>query len=142
MASQALGQWGSDTGRDQKSHVLDLVRFIQSMDAAKEDLPHLLQARSPPNAPTNDVGTGDYSRQIRAVFMGRGFSEEQGKELRDMFDSLAKLPALWVVGDNSKKSPNVQIPPENFAEKQSLVLGDITDEWWQRGARKGELVLY
>ncbi|KAI1259024.1 hypothetical protein F5Y18DRAFT_411337 [Xylariaceae sp. FL1019] len=120
----------------------EVVHFMQSMSAAKEDLPHLLQTQSPPNAHANDVGTGDYSRQIRAVVMGRGFSEEQGKELHAMFDSMATLPVLWVVGENSKKPPGLDIPPGDFAEKQSKFFGDILDEWWKRGASEGELFLY
>ncbi|KAI0470796.1 hypothetical protein GGR56DRAFT_657656 [Xylariaceae sp. FL0804] len=45
----------------------EVIRFIQSIEAAEADLPHLLRGDEPPAAPTNDVGTHAYGRPARVV---------------------------------------------------------------------------
>ncbi|KAI1437878.1 hypothetical protein GGR50DRAFT_643371 [Xylaria sp. CBS 124048] len=38
----------------------EIIRFIQSVEAAKQDLPYLLHGQEPPNPPTNDIGTSSF----------------------------------------------------------------------------------
>ncbi|KAI0465573.1 hypothetical protein F4859DRAFT_376801 [Xylaria cf. heliscus] len=59
-----------------------VIRFIQTYPAAESDLPYLLRGEAPPTAPTNAVGSADYSRgPARAIVFGRGFSQKQAEDL-------------------------------------------------------------
>ncbi|KAI1322180.1 hypothetical protein F5Y16DRAFT_52575 [Xylariaceae sp. FL0255] len=128
----------------------DIIRQIQSVPAAKADLPHLLAGREPPNPPTNNVGSGEYGRPARAVLVGRGFTEAQVNELRELFDSDAAEPVLWAAGKDTEKakvqatmgSKNDDMPPPGYEKIIENTMRGLLRSWVDRGAKEGELVLY
>ncbi|KAI8631667.1 hypothetical protein F5Y19DRAFT_473347 [Xylariaceae sp. FL1651] len=119
----------------------DVVRFTQTFEAAKADLPHLIEGREPPNPPTNEVGSGKYGRPVRAVCLGRGFTQQQAETLRELYDGRAKEPLLWVAGAAAKK-PSGNMPPAGFEKIAIRNFRDNLENWKKQGASKGELILY
>ncbi|KAI1108583.1 hypothetical protein F5Y14DRAFT_74908 [Nemania sp. NC0429] len=121
----------------------EVTRFMQSFEAAKADLPYLLRGEAPPTAPTNTVGSHDYSRPVRAVFFGRGFTQQQGEELYALYKDVAPS-VLWAVGAEAEpRAPGAVVTPPPGAEKIIVpAFRGILEKWVQEGADKGRLVLY
>jgi hypothetical protein len=128
---------------------LKAVRFIQSFEAAKADLPHLIAGREPPTPPTNSVGSGmgKYDgRPVRAVLLGRGFTQQQGEELRRLCDDdgQAAEPIIWAVGSEANRPKGLppSAPPPGLAEIVVPVFKGILESWKGEGASKAKIVLY
>ncbi|KAI1827581.1 hypothetical protein F4861DRAFT_491866 [Xylaria intraflava] len=118
----------------------EILRFIQTQEAAKQDLPHLLQGETPPNPPTNDIGTEHHDRPARAVLLGRGFTTEQAEALYGLFKDAGPEPVLWVAraGANPR-------PAGGLAGMEGVIISvfrSVLDEWRDQGADRGRLVLY
>ncbi|QKX54580.1 uncharacterized protein TRUGW13939_01667 [Talaromyces rugulosus] len=99
----------------------EVIRFIQSLRAAKTELPYILSKREPPNSTTTTatsskcaIGSNDYTRGARAVIFGRAFTLAQAEEvrrnttnqLRVLLESgnnktEGKDAVTWMVGDPS-----------------------------------------
>ncbi|KAI3327318.1 hypothetical protein HD806DRAFT_531894 [Xylariaceae sp. AK1471] len=125
----------------------DIVRFIQSFEAAKADLPHLISGREPPNPPTNSVGSGmsKYGgRPVRAVLLGRGFSQQQAEELYELYGGNATEPIVWAAGSEAKRPKGLlnDGPPPGVANMVVPIFKSVLENWKGQGASKGELVLY
>ncbi|KAK5626619.1 hypothetical protein RRF57_002334 [Xylaria bambusicola] len=130
--------------------VAEIVRFIQTYEAAQADLPYLLRGEAPPNAPTNSVGSGDYSRPAHAVLFGRGFTQQQAEMLYAQHAaSVASPPVLWAAGAEANRKPlpaGVEIPP-NVDKIVVPIFKGLLEEWKKKtveveGKKEGELVLY
>ncbi|KAF2965885.1 hypothetical protein GQX73_g7701 [Xylaria multiplex] len=121
----------------------EVVRMIQSFEAAKADLPYILQGQAPPTAPINSVGSGDYSRPVRAVIFGRGFTQEQAETLYGLYSAEAKEPVLWVAGAAANRGPGTE-PPPGVEKIMVPIFKEILKKGVEGGEGKGksELVLY
>jgi hypothetical protein len=86
------------------------------------------------------------------VILGRGFSQQEGEELHELFNGEAKEPVLWVVG-NKSNGPRARNgpppgtagdngPPPNVKDTVLPIFKGILENWKKQGATKGELVLY
>ncbi|KAF7156376.1 hypothetical protein CNMCM6106_009643 [Aspergillus hiratsukae] len=118
----------------------EVIHFIQSLEAAEAELPHILAGREPQCQDPNDVGTHDYSQPPRAIIFGRGFAPEQVEELFKKFKGSAKEPVAWLRGD--PKDVPVGGPGPGYAEK---VVGDmkkVLDKWRDAGAKDEEILVY
>ncbi|KAI0599522.1 hypothetical protein F4775DRAFT_550237 [Biscogniauxia sp. FL1348] len=125
----------------------EVIRFIQSLEAAQADLPYLLAGRAPPAPPTNDVGTHRYGRPARAVLFGRAFTPAQAAELRSKATGAgADLPVAWVVGDPAKKpsggSGSGSGPPPGYADVAARISKGVLDRWREEGGLKDDIILY
>ncbi|RWA05108.1 hypothetical protein EKO27_g9998 [Xylaria grammica] len=128
----------------------DVVRFIQTFEAAQNDLPYILRGEAPPTAPTNSVGSGDYSRPVRAILFGRGFTQQQAETLHGLYSGEATVPVLWGAGAAAKRGPSTEPPPGVEKIMVPILRGVLED--WKKGVegkgegegegKKGELVLY
>ncbi|KAI5924567.1 hypothetical protein F4810DRAFT_664210 [Camillea tinctor] len=122
----------------------EVIRFIQSFEAAKAELPYLLAGSKPPESTesaTNDVGTHNYGRPARAVLFGRAFSQEQAEALKESTRGSAKDPVAWIVGDQKKK-PAGDGPPPGYANIAIKTLRGVLDQWRDEGAVKDDIILY
>ncbi|KAI1186004.1 hypothetical protein F5B17DRAFT_405790 [Nemania serpens] len=121
----------------------DVTRFVQTFEAAKADLPHLLRGSEPPTAPTNAVGSHDYSRPVRAVLFGRGFTQQEAETLYGLYKDVAPS-VLWVAGAETGRPPGgvVAEPPPGVEKIVVPVFRGVLEKWVQEGAEKGGLVLY
>ncbi|TRX96390.1 hypothetical protein FHL15_002662 [Xylaria flabelliformis] len=121
----------------------DVIRFIQTFAAAQSDLPHLLQGKEPPTAPTNSVGSGDYSHgPARAVLFGRGFSQQQAEELYNANKDIEGV--VWIAGEEAKRPKDVkdiQNPPPGTDKVIVPIFKGLLEKWVKEGG-KGGLLLY
>ncbi|KAI3334493.1 hypothetical protein F4824DRAFT_187416 [Ustulina deusta] len=123
----------------------DIVRFMQTFEAAQADLPYLLRGETPPAAPTNDVGSGVYAQPVRAVLMGRGFTQQQGEALHEQFKDVAESSVLWAVGADANRPPWVggrssTEPPPGIEKVVVAALRGVLEAWkkGEEGAEGGE----
>ncbi|KAI8950160.1 hypothetical protein F4801DRAFT_579776 [Xylaria longipes] len=117
-----------------------VIRFIQTFAAAQSDLPYLLRGESPPDAATNTVGSGDFSRgPARAVLFGRGFSQRQAEELYAANKTAAE-GVVWVAGDEAKRPAGFE-PPPGIEKVMVPIFRGALEKWVEEGG-KGGLVLY
>ncbi|KAI1359399.1 hypothetical protein F5Y08DRAFT_349696 [Xylaria arbuscula] len=119
----------------------DIVRFIQTFEAAKTDLPYLLQGSAPPDPPINSVGSEDYSRgPVRAVLFGRGFSQQQAETLYGLYNNEAKADrVLWVAGAEAhRKSGKVGAEPPPNPEKIIVPIFRSLLEDWKKKVESGD----
>ncbi|GAP86623.1 putative conserved hypothetical protein [Rosellinia necatrix] len=122
----------------------DVVRQIQTLEAAEQDLPHLLRGRAPPAPATNDVGSGAFDgRPVRAVIFGRAFAQSQAEALYGRFgaDADADAPVAWVACDNAKR-PVGGDPPPDAGEIMLPVFRAILEDWKAEDAAESRLILY
>ncbi|KAI0503226.1 hypothetical protein F5B22DRAFT_560747 [Xylaria bambusicola] len=127
----------------------DIVRFIQTYEAAQADLPYLLKGEAPPAAPTNSVGSGNYSQPARAVLFGRGFTQQQAETLYEQHaDSATSPPVLWAAGAEANRKPlpaGIEVPP-NVDKIVVPIFKGLLEDWKKKvegeGKKEGELVLY
>ncbi|KAI2627128.1 hypothetical protein GGS21DRAFT_492959 [Xylaria nigripes] len=125
----------------------EIIRFIQSVEAAKEDLPYLLEGREPPHKPTNDIGTQRYTQPTRAVLFGRGFSQKEAEVLYDLFKNVGTEPVLWVAGatvnlPGGRELPHGFAPPEGVDKIVVRAFRKALEKWRGEGGVRDELVLY
>ncbi|KAI0425859.1 hypothetical protein F5Y09DRAFT_320675 [Xylaria sp. FL1042] len=134
----------------------ETIRFIQTFSAAKSDLPPLLRGTPPPTAPTNTIGTNAYGRPVRAILLGRGFTQAQAETLFALYKDESTIPpeeggVLWAAADEAKRAPGkAGTEPPPGAEKIMVpILKGVLEGWKRRveagenvGKEKGELVLY
>lgn len=101
------------------------------MEAAEDELPHLLAGREPKCQNPNDIGTHDYSRLPRAVIFGRGYSPEQVEDLKKKFAGFAQEPVVWMRG-NPADLPAGGVAPPDYVEK---IVGRMKKEMrtWRDG---------
>ncbi|KAI0111221.1 hypothetical protein GGR51DRAFT_509386 [Nemania sp. FL0031] len=119
----------------------DTIRFMQSFEAAKTDLPYLLRGESPPSAPTNDVGSGLHTKPVRAVLFGRGFTQQQAEDLYELYKDLAPS-VVWLAGATATR-PAGNGPPPGAAEKVIVPMFRAKlAELLKEGKEEGGLVLY
>ncbi|KAI1422700.1 hypothetical protein F5Y12DRAFT_799302 [Xylaria sp. FL1777] len=128
----------------------EVVRFIQTFEAAKADLPHILRGAAPPDAPTNTVGSGDYARPVRAVLLGRGFTQQQAEALYALYGDVAAESVLWAAGAEANRRPGTG-PPPGIEKIIVPMFRGVLEDWKKRvegegvgegKKKKGELVLY
>lgn len=79
-ATTAIGRRVTELLRPEFS----VVRFIQTLDSAKSDIPQILSSRPLSPSVKDDVGTLNFSRPIQAVLVGGAFSEDQVNEVRGL----------------------------------------------------------
>lgn len=114
---------------------------MQSFEAAKADLPYLLRGEAPPTAPTNSVGSQDYSRPVRAVVFGRGFTQQQAETLHGLYKDVAPS-VVWVAGAEVERPPGVVMPPPGVEKILVPLFKGLLEKAVVEGAEKGGLVLY
>ncbi|TGJ85556.1 hypothetical protein E0Z10_g3206 [Xylaria hypoxylon] len=126
----------------------DIVRFIQTFEEAQSDLPYILRGEAPPTAPSNSVGSEDYSRPVRAILFGRGFTQQQAETLYGLYSSEAKVPVLWGAGAAANRGPGTE-PPPGVEKVMVPIFRGLLENWKKEVERKGEgeakkgdLVLY
>lgn len=116
---------------------------MQTFEAAKMDLPYLLRGEAPPTAATNAVGSGDYARPVRAVLLGRGFTQQQAETLYGLYKDVAPAGAvLWVAGAETTRPAGVTGPPPGVEKIIVPLFRGLLEKWAQEGAEEGGLVLY
>ena len=122
---------------------LPVIHFIQSVEAALAELPHLLAGRDPQSSNDNDVGSRDYSRPARAVILGRGYSPADVELMRGACEGVNKGPVAWVVGDPAKApAPGAPPPPPGYAKIAAGQTKDVVLGWIESGASEDEVILY
>ncbi|KAL4897142.1 hypothetical protein BDV59DRAFT_85221 [Aspergillus ambiguus] len=118
----------------------EVIHFIQSVDAAIAELPHLLAGRDPQAASPNDVGTHDYSQPARAVIFGRGYQRSEVEEIRRRCAGSASQPIAWVIGDPANAPTG--LPPPGYAQKTGQTIKDTLDRWRADGGVREEIYVY
>ncbi|KAI1343233.1 hypothetical protein F5Y15DRAFT_412027 [Xylariaceae sp. FL0016] len=118
----------------------EVIRFIQSEEAARADLPHIFEGREPPAPSTNDVGSGHYGQTPRVVIVGRAFEPEKVEAIRQSCAGSIGAPTVWVVGDPARKPAGV--PPPGYGQKLPGELKKIISGWYEAGAEKDDMILY
>jgi hypothetical protein len=119
-----------------------VIHFIQSLEAAQAEIPHLLAGNDPISKHTNDVGTKDYSRPVRAIIFGRGFDLEDIEALREKVAGTSPEAVIWIAGDPSRKPPPGAVPPPNYPQLVAGVARKLLGGWVEAGANKDEVILY
>ncbi|KAJ5933893.1 hypothetical protein N7454_006222 [Penicillium verhagenii] len=120
---------------------IEVIHFIQSLEAAQREIPHLLAGNDPKSSTVNNVGCHNY-RPVRAVIFGRGFDMEDIAMLREKLAGIAPEPVIWIAGDPSRKPPPGAQPPPNYPQIVAGVASDILKTWIGEGGSKDEVVLY
>ncbi|KAL5357691.1 hypothetical protein BJX96DRAFT_172763 [Aspergillus floccosus] len=110
----------------------EVIHFIQTVDAAKADLPRLLSGQHPQAPAPDSVATNDYSQPPRVVIFGRGYGPHEVEDIRRACAGRNTLPVAWVVGDPAKAPTSMPGPgyPAQVAESVKAVL----DGWRAGGA--------
>ncbi|KAJ5328034.1 hypothetical protein N7452_008424 [Penicillium brevicompactum] len=120
----------------------EVVHFIQSLEAAQSEIPHILAGRNPQSAHPNNVGTKDYSRPVRAIIFGRAFELEDIEVLREKVAGTSSDPIVWIVGDPARKPPAGAVPPPNYPQLVAGVARKLLGGWLEAGAANDEIILY
>ncbi|KAJ5709258.1 hypothetical protein N7493_010592 [Penicillium malachiteum] len=120
---------------------IEVVHFIQSLEAAQQEIPHLLAGNDPHSPHVNNVGSHNY-RPVRSVIFGRGFDLADVEEIRQKTSGISPEPVVWVVGDPSRKPPPGVQPPPNYPQIVAMVARKLLNAWVEQGAAKDEIVFY
>ncbi|CAG8240558.1 unnamed protein product [Penicillium olsonii] len=120
----------------------EVIHFIQSLEAAQSEIPHILAGRDPQSRHTNNVGTKDYTRPARAVIFGRGFDLEDIEALREKVAGASPDPVVWIAGDPSRKPPPSALPPPNYPQLVAGVARKLLGGWVEAGGVEDEVILY
>jgi hypothetical protein len=120
--------------------MFSVIHFIQTVEAAEAELPHILAGREPQCQDPNDVGTHDYSRPPRAIIFGRGFAPEQVEGLFEKFKGCATEPVAWLRGD--PKDAPVGPPGPGYAQEVVVDMKKVLDKWREAGAKEEEILVY
>ncbi|KAJ5776371.1 uncharacterized protein N7511_001382 [Penicillium nucicola] len=120
----------------------EVIHFIQSLSAAQTEIPHLLVGQDPQSPHTNNVGSKNYDRPVRAIIFGRGFDLKDVEALRNKVASLPSDPVVWIAGDPSRSLPPGAVPPPNYPQLVAGVARKLLDRWVEDGAVRDEIVLY
>ncbi|EAL84206.1 hypothetical protein KXW98_005273 [Aspergillus fumigatus] len=131
------------TGKLVSQHLLpeyEVIHFIQSVEAAEAELPHLLAGRDPQSRYSNELGTHDYSRPPRAVIFGRGYEPQQVEELKEKFAGVAKEPVAWVRGNPADVPAGG--PGPDYAQKVAADMKQVLKKWRDAGAKDEETLVY
>ncbi|KAA8645410.1 hypothetical protein EYZ11_012051 [Aspergillus tanneri] len=120
---------------------IEVVHFIQSLEAAQQEIPHLLAGNDPQSPQVNNVGSHNY-RPVRSVIFGRGFDLKDVEELRKNVAGIAPEPVIWIAGDPNRKLPPGTQPPPNYPQIVAAVASNLLNTWIEKGAAEDEVVLY
>ena len=120
-----------------------VIHFIQTNEAALEELPHLLAGRDPQSPSDNEVGSHSYNRPARVVIFGRGYAMEDIETFRSACAGSAEEPVAWIVGDPAKEpAPGAAPPGDGYAKIAADITKSIISQWKESGASKDEVFLY
>jgi hypothetical protein len=118
-----------------------VVHFIQSLEAAQQEIPHLLAGNDPQSPHVNNVGSHNY-RPVRSIIFGRGFDLKDVEELREKVAGIASEPVIWIAGDPNRKLPPGVQPPPNYPQIVAAVASKLLNTWIENGAVEDQVVLY
>ncbi|KAJ6092647.1 hypothetical protein N7486_007936 [Penicillium sp. IBT 16267x] len=79
---------------------VEVVHTIQGLEAAKQEIPHLLAGNDPQSAHIDNIGTHNY-RPVRAIILGAISGVKDFKAIHELRNSLAGIapePVIWIVG--------------------------------------------
>lgn len=120
------------------------IHFVQSLEAALAELPHIFAGHAPPEAEVslpNNVGTHQYERQPRAVIIGRAFLVEEAEQMRAKCAGIAKEPVAWLVSDPSVGPPPLPVdgalPGPEYALRAAVLAREVLAKWLARDASNG-----
>lgn len=88
---------------------LPVIHFITSVDEAKHDIPLLFTSSPSGLKATNSVGTKNFDKPPKAILMGKKYTSQEIKEIRDACGS---IEVSWITsGTEEKKSKfGISIP--------------------------------
>uniref|UniRef100_A0A8H7N2K0 Uncharacterized protein n=1 Tax=Bionectria ochroleuca TaxID=29856 RepID=A0A8H7N2K0_BIOOC len=123
-----------------------VIHFVTSFEEAKTYIGELLAGRGPGDCPPNHVGSHDYSKHSRCIFFGRGYTEEQVREIYSLHRGKGvDGPVAWIAGDPAVGPPPNPGPggygPE-FAEKAAESVKQALSKWINNGAQSEEIIWY
>ncbi|KAH7635973.1 hypothetical protein B0T09DRAFT_330155 [Sordaria sp. MPI-SDFR-AT-0083] len=123
---------------------IEAIHFVQSLEAALAELPHIFAGHAPPEAEVslpNNVGTHQYERQPRAVIIGRAFLVEEAEQMRAKCAGIAKEPVAWLVSDPSVGPPPLPVdgalPGPEYALRAAVLAREVLAKWLARDASNG-----
>jgi hypothetical protein len=120
-----------------------VVHFIQTNEAALEEIPRLLAGRDPQSSDDNGVGTHEYGQPVRAVIFGRGYSLEDIEQFYKASAGSNVDPVAWIVGDPAKKpNPNGPPPGPGYAQVAADGVKAALEKWKSEGATKDGIILW
>ncbi|KAK3392581.1 hypothetical protein B0T20DRAFT_59856 [Sordaria brevicollis] len=121
---------------------IEAIHFIQSLEAACAELPHIFACHAPPEVSLpNIVGTHKYERQPRAVIIGRAFSVDEAEQMRASCVGIAKEPVAWLVSDPSVGPPPLPVdgalPGPEYALRAAVLARSVLAKWLAGDAGDG-----
>ncbi|KAJ5907546.1 hypothetical protein N7495_000228 [Penicillium taxi] len=120
---------------------IEVIHFIQSLEAAQQEIPHLLAGNDPNSPHANNVGSHNY-RPVRSIIFGRGFDLKDIEELRQKVAGIALEPVIWIAGDRNRKLPPGAQPPPNYPQIVAAVASNLLNSWIEEGASEDKIILY
>lgn len=78
------------------------MRFIQTVETGKKQIPALLRGEDPGGS-GSDLGSKNYERTPVAVLLGAAFNDQDIQELREAAKGTKDVP--WLRPDTSKPTP-------------------------------------
>ncbi|KAI1813277.1 hypothetical protein GGS20DRAFT_586696 [Poronia punctata] len=119
---------------------IEVIQFIASVKDAKENFASLLAGNGPKTQISNDVGSHNFSRPPRAIIFGRGYTDEEVRELNRLFRGSASQPVAWIAGDPSIAPPTN--PGPAYALKAAENVKRTLFSWIEAGGESEEVVYY
>ncbi|KAJ5105638.1 hypothetical protein NUU61_002985 [Penicillium alfredii] len=121
----------------------EVIHFIQSIEAAQTELPHLLAGRDPHSPHVDNVGTHNYGSPASAVIFGRGYNTTEVEQVRRACAGRAPGPVAWVAGDPAKQIGASGPPPgPGYARVVAGEVKGVLGRWKREGSQREGFLWY
>lgn len=119
-----------------------VIQFVNSIDYAKSEFGNLLTGQAPKTPSANTIGTHDYTKPLRAIVFGRGYSFDQVSELYELFKGKSGRPIAWIAGDPKSKLDVSARLPSDYAVKAVENTKRAFRSWEESGGEREDIVFY